>query len=79
LIVDGTDGSGKYTRQSGNKGGCWEARKGIVVRVGGSAETTRLMGEEDSRYLPRYGYPEENALDVAAYMGETAKLLDPEG
>ncbi len=79
LIVDGTDGSGGYTRTQGDKGGCWEGRKGVVVRVGGSAESVPLQGDDDARYLPRYGYPEENALDVSAYMGENAVLLDPAG
>ena len=77
LIVDGTDGSGGYTKLQTEKGGLWEGGKAIVVRVGGSAETVRLRGEEDARYLPRYGYPEENALEIEAYMGDTPKLLDP--
>jgi prepilin-type N-terminal cleavage/methylation domain-containing protein len=79
LVVDGTNGSGTYTSEAGTKGGTWEGRKTIVVRVGGSAEAVRLMGDETSRYLPRYGYPEENALEVNAYMGDGAALLDPEG
>lgn len=79
LIVDGTNGSGKYGRTQGEKGGCWEGRKAIVVRVGGSAESVPLQGEDDERYLPRFGYPEENALDVSGYMGEGATLLDPAG
>jgi prepilin-type N-terminal cleavage/methylation domain-containing protein len=79
LIVDGTDGGGGYTREAGTKGGTWEGRKAIVIRVGGSAEAVPLMGDDDARYLPRYGYPEENALEVGAYMGEIVRLLDPEG
>jgi len=79
LIVDGSDGSGKYTSQPGVKGGCWEGSKGIVIRVGGSAETVPLRGDKKSRYLPRYGYPEENALDVGVYMGDIATFLDPAG
>ncbi len=79
LIVDGTDGSGAYTDDPGAKGGTWEGRKAIVVRIGGSAETVRLVGEGARRILPRYGYPEENALEVNAYMGELASLLDPAG
>ncbi len=79
LIVDGTDGSGSYTDDPGAKGGTWEGRKAIVVRVGGSAESVRLIGEGSQRILPRYGYPEENALEVNAYMGELAALLDPAG
>jgi prepilin-type N-terminal cleavage/methylation domain-containing protein len=78
LIVDGTNGSGTYSSEPGTKGGTWEGRKTIVVRVGGSAESVRLMGDEQARYLPRYGYPEENALEVNAYMGEGAVFFDPE-
>ncbi|MDF1810725.1 MAG: type II secretion system protein [Verrucomicrobiales bacterium] len=78
LVVDGTDGSGKYTSTNGVKGGCWEGRKGIVVTVGGSGHVYRMSGDGDSRFIPRYGYPDENALDVGSYMGEIAQLLDPE-
>lgn len=78
LVVDGTDGRGTYNATPGNKGGCWEGRRGIVVTVGGSAHVTRMRGERDARYIPRYGYPEENALEVVNYMGENAQLLDPE-
>ncbi|MCB1202865.1 MAG: type II secretion system protein [Verrucomicrobiae bacterium] len=77
LIVDGTDGNGTYARLQTEKGGLWEGNKSIVVRVGGSAETVRLRGDEEARYLPRYGYPEENALEIEAYMGDGPKLLDP--
>lgn len=79
LIVDGTDGSGTYSSEPGTKGGTWEGKKTIVVRVGGSAESVRLMGDEQARYLPRYGYPEENALEINAYMGEGPVFFDPEG
>lgn len=78
LVVDGTDGSGGYHTTVGQKGGCWGGRKGIVYRVGGSAEAVKLAGSGDERYLPRVGYPEENALDVSAYMGDHVQLLDPE-
>ena len=78
LVVDGTDGSGTYNSLKGTKGGCWEGRKAIVVSVGGSAQSVRLRGDDDERYLPRVGYPDENALDVSSYMGEIAELLDPE-
>lgn len=78
LVVDGTNGSGTYTKTHGERGGCWEGRKAIVVTVGGSAYVTKMRGDADARYIPRYGYPEENALEVSAYMGEMAQLLDPE-
>ncbi|MCB1064526.1 MAG: type II secretion system protein [Verrucomicrobiae bacterium] len=77
LIVDGTNGSGTYTRRAGDKGGCWEGRKAVVIRVGGSAETVPLVGDDEERYLPRFGYPEQNALELDAYMGENVKLLEP--
>lgn len=76
LVVDGTDGKGTYTSDAGKKGGCWEGRKAIVACVGGSASAVTLMGDSEERYVPREGYPEENALDVE-YMGENVTLLDP--
>lgn len=75
LVVDGTNGSGEYVREAGRKGGCWEGRKVLVAYVGGSAEAARLQGDDDARYLPREGYPEENALAVG-YMGDAVELLE---
>lgn len=78
LVVDGTDGSGKYLVEPGEKGGCWEGRKAIVAYVGGSAAAVRLRGDRKGpKYIPREGYPEENALDVE-YMGEDVELLEPD-
>lgn len=77
LVADGTNGSGMYVSELGQKGGCWEARKAIVGFVGGSASIIRLRGDMDGeRFVPRDGYPEENALDVG-YMGAEVVLLDP--
>ncbi|MDF1738162.1 MAG: type II secretion system protein [Verrucomicrobiales bacterium] len=76
LVVDGTNGSGYYVKDVGQKGGCWEARKAIVAYVGGSAEAIRLRGDRDGeRFIPREGYPDENALETA-YMGEGIELLE---
>lgn len=77
LLVDGSNGEGGYGSIQTEKGGLWEGSKAIVVRVGGSAETVRLKGEDGDRYLPRYGYPEDNALELEAYMGDGPKFLDP--
>lgn len=78
LIVDGTNGSGMYVTEPGEKGGCWEGRKAIVAYVGGSAAAVRLRGPRNGeRFIPREGYPEENALDVE-YMGEDVELLEPD-
>jgi prepilin-type N-terminal cleavage/methylation domain-containing protein len=77
LLVDGTNGQGGYGSLKTEKGGLWEGSKAVVVRVGGSAELVRLKGDPDDRYLPRYGYPEENALELGAYMGDGPQLLDP--
>lgn len=77
LLVDGSNGEGGYGSVKTEKGGLWEGGKAIVVRVGGSAETVRLEGDDGDRYLPRYGYPEDNALDLEAYMGDGPKFLDP--
>jgi len=75
LVADGTNGTGTYVREVGQKGGCWEGRKALVAFVGGSAEVIRLQGDDSERYIPREGYPEENALDVS-YMGDTVELLE---
>lgn len=77
LIVDGTNGSGKYTSMHGEKGGCWEGTKGIVFTVGGSARIILLRGEAEEKYIPRDGYPDENMLDLEAYMGGNVELLEP--
>lgn len=77
LVVDGTDGNGTYHRERGRRGGCWDGRKTLVAYIGGHAAAVRLRGDRSERYLPREGYPEENALDVA-YMGEEVVLLEPE-
>ncbi|MDB4359073.1 type II secretion system GspH family protein [Verrucomicrobiales bacterium] len=76
LVVDGTNGSGYYVNDVGQKGGCWEARKAIIAYVGGSAAAIRLRGERDGdRFIPRDGYPGENALETG-YMGEAISLLE---
>lgn len=77
LVIDGTNGSGYYVKEVGQKGGCWEGKKAIVAYVGGSAAAIRLKGDRDGdRFIPRDGYPEENALEVD-YMGEGVELLEP--
>ncbi len=79
LVVDGTNGSGGYVKEQGSKGGCWEGRKAIVAFVGGNVSAIKLKGERDGeRFIPRDGYPDENMLDLEAYMGENAELLEPE-
>ena len=77
LVVDGTNGSGVYVTERGEKGGAWEARKAIVAFVGGHAEAVVLRGpREGERYIPRDGYPEENALSLD-YLSEEVELLEP--
>jgi len=78
LVVDGTDGSGTYTTEKGERGGIWKGRKAVVAKVDGSATTVRLQGKGDTRYIPRTDEGDQNALEVAAYMGRRAELLDPE-
>ncbi len=79
LVVDGTDGSGTYTREPGQRGGLRKGKKAVVLRVDGSAAAERLKGEDNARYLPRLGEEGQNALEVSGYMGSRARLLDPEG
>lgn len=77
LVADGTNGSGLYVTESGQKGGCWEGRKAIVAFVGGNAEAITLRGPRDGeRHIPREGYPDENAL-LVDYMGEDVERLEP--
>ncbi|MEM6279502.1 MAG: type II secretion system protein [Verrucomicrobiota bacterium] len=77
LVVDGTNGSGMYVTERGEKGGAWEARKAIVAYVGGHVEAVVLRGPRDGeRHIPREGYPEENAL-MLNYMNDDAELLEP--
>lgn len=79
LVVDGTDGDAHYVRDKGERGGQWKGKKAIVARVDGSAESIRLRGDDDARYMPRLDEESENALEVGAYMRRGAELLDPEG
>ncbi len=79
LVVDGTNGSGLYVTERGEKGGAWEARKAVVAFVGGNAEVIPLRGPRDGeRHIPREGYPDENAL-LVDYMGDHVELLEPAG
>lgn len=77
LIVDSTDGSGKYSTSETAPGGTWDGTKGIVVNVDGSALLVPLRGTGNARYLPRPDDPTQDALELSAYMGDTPKLLEP--
>ncbi|MEM8952548.1 MAG: prepilin-type N-terminal cleavage/methylation domain-containing protein [Verrucomicrobiota bacterium] len=79
LIVDGTTGSGVYTREEGVRGGRWKGKRAVVVNVDGSASVTRLKGESTRRYIPRVDDERMNALNVEAYMPEGVQLLEPAG
>jgi prepilin-type N-terminal cleavage/methylation domain-containing protein len=80
LIVDGTDGQGTYTTDRKKRGGIWAGKRGVMVRCDGSGTVKRLGRSRNgsTRFLPRDGEPQENALEVT-YMGEGVALLDPEG
>ena len=78
LIADHTDGSGHYTDTETEPGGTWRGTKAIIVRTDTSAAAVKLLGTGKQRYLPRYNDPQKNALEVRDYMGENAKLLEPE-
>ena len=77
ILVDHTNGAGKYTDKETEPGGTWKGTKTIVVRTDNSAQAVKLMGSGQQRYLPRHDKKEKNALDLADYMGEGAKLLEP--
>lgn len=78
VIVDGTTGSGLYTRNQSERGGVWAGTHAIVARLDGSAGVVRLRGSEERRYLPRIDDDTANSLELE-YMGGNAQLLDPAG
>jgi prepilin-type N-terminal cleavage/methylation domain-containing protein len=77
MIVDHTDGAGRYTDKETEPGGTWKGTHGVVVRTDNSAASLKLMGTGQKRYLPRHDDKKKNALDVQEYMGKGAKLLEP--
>lgn len=79
LIVDGTNGSGKYTDEEGAKGGAWGGDKAIVIYNSGRSAIVTLRGEVGEKYIPRYEDGDEDLLDVESYMGEKVRLLEPAG
>ena len=78
LVVDGTNGSGTYTRDQTARGGCWQGKKGVVIRVDGSGSVVPMKGGDNERFIPRMEKPDQNALETS-YMGQGITLLDPEG
>jgi len=79
LVTDGSDGTGTFTRKIGERGGLWKGKKVVVTRIDGSAESVKLKGQGETRFMPRLDKPEQNALDVSSYMGSRVEFLDPEG
>ena len=77
LIVDHTDGTGKYTDKEGVLGGTWRGTRAVVVNTDMSAHITPLAGTGSQRFLPRFDDKTKNALAVSEYMGDSAKLLEP--
>jgi prepilin-type N-terminal cleavage/methylation domain-containing protein len=77
LIVDHTDGTGGYTTRETEPGGTWQGFKGIVIRCDGGAEAKPLRGTGEKRFLPRFDDEAKNALELADYMGQGPRLLEP--
>ena len=77
LLVDGTDGTGKYTDQESDLGGTWGGVKQVVVNVDGSCSIVKTKGTGANRTLPRYNDDTKDALAVTEYMGSTTRLLEP--
>ncbi len=77
LIVDHTDGTGSYTSTEGQLGGTWKGTKAVTVNTDMSAHIVPLLGAATKRFIPRYDDKSKNALALADYMGEDAKLLEP--
>ena len=80
LVADGTDGTGHYTTEAKKRGGLWEGKKAILIRLDNSGSVETLAGPEHARYIRRRtvnAQPEEgNALDVSG-LGPDVRLLDP--
>lgn len=77
LIVDHTNGSGKYTKKETELGGTWVGTNAIVVNTDGSARMVPLLGGGETRYIPRFNDRTKDALVLEEYMGDGAKLLEP--
>ena len=77
LLVDHTDGTGKFTDQENVLGGTWRGTRAVVVNTDMSAHILPLAGTGSQRFIPRFDDKAKNALAVSEYMGETAKLLEP--
>jgi len=77
LIVDHTDGTGKYVMQEGKYGGTWGGTQAVVIYADISAHIQTLAGAGDQRFIPRPDDKTRNALTVTDYMGDDAKLLEP--
>jgi hypothetical protein len=77
LVAEGTDGTGHYATDQNARGGVWKGTSAIVIRNDNSGALEHLIGPEKARYVPRSQGSKQNLLDVAAYIGPQAKLLDP--
>jgi len=77
LVVDHTDGTGRYVEKETEPGGTWKGLYAVVLRSDNSAASVRLAGPKASRYLPRHDDKDKNALAVRDYMGTGARLLEP--
>jgi len=77
LIVDHTDGMGYYVTQEGQLGGTWKGTKAIAINADNSAHMVPLVAQGEKRFIPRFDDKTKNALTVADYMGDSAKLLEP--
>jgi prepilin-type N-terminal cleavage/methylation domain-containing protein len=77
IVVDHTDGTGRYVEKETEPGGTWKGIRAVVLRTDNSASSVRLAGPKLSRYLPRHDDKDKNALAVREYMGNGARLLEP--
>jgi prepilin-type N-terminal cleavage/methylation domain-containing protein len=77
VVVDHTDGTGRYVEKETEPGGTWKGIRAVVLRTDNSAASVPLAGPKTSRYLPRHDDKDKNALAVREYMGTGARLLEP--
>lgn len=76
IVMDGMDGSGRYTSASRARGGVWSGTKAVVVRLDNSAALETLTGSEKARYVAVRGDVTKDLLDPARW-GKDVRYLDP--
>ncbi len=84
LVMDGTDGTGHYQSDRRKRGGVWEGKKAVVIRLDNSGTLENLAGPDDARFIP--GRAESTPGPTCSppptswpvpHFGRDVTLLDP--